>query len=486
MSVELLFGFTALAAVSLFWSFVRLERAGHSVWTVLLVLWILVLDASLYADPNEVPVGLFHPGVGRDPDPTDEILESAISFRLVDLVIPIAVGARLYARGLPERIRMSSVWLLAFFAWLVGAAVIGVLNANASNLIAFELKALIYLGIFGLVASVPIRTFVEGRGLPLLIYGSATIAAALIVMDGMSLSFALDLPLLPLPHVGTMGADAAGIFVPLGVIAFCLALVSAQRRLRLFVAAGPLLLSPVVASQRAAIITLVVALGVFALGAFATRRRVQARPTEFALLGTLVLGLAFLPPAASLALGSHDARFPFEAEVEETFTSRAKQQSAQSRVNQWRKAGELIEERPVTGWGLGKTYIHYDAGHYQFFETNYTHNIGGDLLIRTGAIGLMLFTFAVVLALLDGLAAWLRHPDDTAAVLAFGAVAIISGLLARGMVESLFEKYRLATMLGITLGIVGSVAVEPVRARFAQRLQPKAEKAWSSGTSFAR
>src|SRR5918992_4679412 len=138
MSPFLLFAFAALAGVSLFWWFVRLERAGHSATTVLLVLWILVLDASLHADPNKVPAGLFHPGVGPDPDPTDDILESAVSFRLVDLVIPIALGARLYARGFPARIRMSSIWLLAFFGWLVGAALIGLINSNSPDLIAFE------------------------------------------------------------------------------------------------------------------------------------------------------------------------------------------------------------------------------------------------------------------------------------------------------------------------------------------------------------
>lgn len=485
MSVYLLFGFAALAGISLFWWFVRLERAGQSATTVLLVLWILVLDAALYADPNEIPVGLFHPGVGADPDPTDEIIESAVSFRLVDLIIPVALGARLYAKGIPARMRTSTVWLFVFFAWLVAAAFIGIFNANSPDLIAFELKTLVYLGVFALVASVPIRTLVEGHGFARLLYGSALIATGLIIADGMNISTGLDIPLLPLPRVGTLGADAAGIFVALGMIALALALIRERDRLRLFVASGPLLLSPVVASQRAAIITLVVGLTVFGLGALVTRRRLQGTPTEFALVGMLALTLATLPPVASLALGSHDARLPFEAEVTETFTSRAKEQSAQSRRNQWRKATELIEERPVTGWGLGKTYVHYDAGHFKFFETNYTHNIGGDLLMRTGAVGLALFLIVILLAVRDGLGAWRRNGDAVAAALGLASVAIISGLLARGMVESLFEKYRLATMLGIVLGIVGSVAVSPVRARSAEP-QTRLDKEWNSGTSFAR
>jgi O-antigen ligase len=485
MSVFLLFAFAALAGVSLFWWFVRQERTGHSVTTILFVLWILVLDAALHDNPNQVPAGLFHPGVGPDPDPTDAIIESAVSFRLIDLIIPIALGARLYARGLPTRIRMSSIWLLAFFAWLVGAALIGVMNSNSPDLIAFESKALIYLGLFGLVASVPINTLAESRGLSWLLSGSALIATFLIFTDGIGFTFSVDvIPLVPLPSVGTLGADAAGIFVALGVIALAIALVRERGRIQWFATAAPLLLSPVVSSQRAAIGTLIVALLVFGVAAIATRRKLHATPTEFALVAMLALSLTILPPVAALALGSHDARLPFEREVQQTFTSTAKRQSAESRLNQWRKAGELIEERPVTGWGLGMTYTHFDAGHKTFFETNYTHNIFGDLLMRTGAIGLFLFALATMLALLDGLAAWRRHPNDVAAVLALAAVAIISGLLARGMVESLFEKYRLATMLGIVLGIVGSAALSPVRARLGE--QTSTEKAWSSETSFAR
>ena len=194
----------------------------------------------------------------------------------------------------------------------------------------------------------------------------------------------------------------------------------------------------------------------------------------------LALGLALLPPSVALATGSPDANLPFAGSVDETFHSTAKEQSAESRVNQWRKARDLIEQRPVAGWGLGKTYTHYDPGHREFFTTNLTHNIVGDLLLRTGVIGVLLFSIAMLLAVSDGWTAWRRQQDDLAAALALASVAIIAGLLARGMVESLFEKFRLATLLGITLGIIGSVAVAPLRARArADRRLGEPEQAWS-------
>jgi O-antigen ligase len=283
-----------------------------------------------------------------------------------------------------------------------------------------------------------------------------------------------------------VGADAASVFVALGTLALALAAFRPEQRLRLFAAAGALLTAPAVAGQRAAILGLAVSIGVLLIGLVATTRRLKATPTEFALLFVMGVGLATLPPAAALAMGSPDARLLFAGSVEKTFTSQAKQQSEESRVNQWRKAGQLIEERPVTGWGLGKTYTHYDPGHREFFTTNFTHNVIGDLLLRTGAIGVVLFLIAMLLASLDGWLAWRRQTDDLAAALALASLAIIAGLLARGMVESLFEKFRLASLLGITLGIIGSVAVQPVRARQRepQRLQ-EPEKAWSSGISSA-
>jgi O-antigen ligase len=485
MSLIMLLAYAAVFAVSAFWFLVRLERRGRSVTTVLIVLWILVIESALYDNPNNVPNGLFHPGIGEDPNPDDEIIDYAISFRLVDLIVPIALAARLYAVGLPDRIRGSSVWIAAFITWLVGAGLIGFINGTSPGLITFELKAIVYLGVLGLAASVPPGAYLEGGGLHRLIYGSALIASALIVSDGLSLDFALDIPILPLPDVGAIGADAASVFVALGVFALTLASFQEQHRLRLFAAAGPLLVAPALAGQRAAILGLLISVAILLIGLVLTTRRLRATATEFALLALLGLGLATLPPAASLALGSPNARLPFAEDVETTFSSTGKRQSAEARLNQWRKAGELIEERPVTGWGLGKTYVHYDPGHREFFETNYTHNIVGDLLLRTGAIGLLLFLIAIVLALADGWSAWRRQRDDLAAALALASTAIIVGLLARGMVESLFEKFRLATLLGIMLGIVGSTAVSPLRARYGEPHQAQPEQAWSSRISSA-
>ena len=48
-------------------------------------------------------------------------------------------------------------------------------------------------------------------------------------------------------------------------------------------------------------------------------------------------------------------------------------------------AVNLIEQRPVLGWGLGKEFQYFDPGFNAFFQIHVTHNIGIDLLLGTGS-----------------------------------------------------------------------------------------------------
>jgi hypothetical protein len=88
--------------------------------------------------------------------------------------------------------------------------------------------------------------------------------------------------------------------------------------------------------------------------------------------------------------------------------------------------------------------------------TDLTENIGLDLFLRTGGIGLTLFLVALVMSLANGFAAWRLHPDRMVAVLALALVAVVIGMVAQGQVESIFENYRIATLLGLSLGLLRS------------------------------
>ena len=426
----------------------RLERTGRSATVVYLLLGLLVLESALYPDESRIPTGLIHPGGG------------ALSFRLVDVLIPVALLARALARGFPRRLELTALWWTVLLFWLGFAAVEGALNGNSLSLDMFEAKAILYLGLFALAAGVPLAEYVKPERLERLLIGAAVLAALLVFTDQAGISMTLGIPVFPLASTGEMGADAATLFASLGIIAAVVGACREERRLRLLLASTPLLISTVAATQRAALLGVVVSLVALALLVPLAGRRVRTTPTELGLLGLAMVGLLLVPfvVAASTGLGG-SASVPLSTTLSSTLNSGEKRLSAKARVAQFGAARRLIEQRPVFGWGLGKTYSYYDPGPRQFAVTNLTHNIGTDLLLRTGVFGLALFLASVISSLSAGIAVWRRYPGEAAvAAFALAAVADLAGLMAKGMAESLFEKYRLAAFMGLLAGALVSAA----------------------------
>ena len=130
----------------------------------------------------------------------------------------------------------------------------------------------------------------------------------------------------------------------------------------------------------------------------------------------------------------------FANTVGNTLNSQEKQQSAQDRINKWSVAFADAKQHVLLGQGLGFTYSYFQAGPNQFIQTDLTENIGLDLWLRTGLIGLGLFLLALLTSLVNGFATWRLHPDPTVAVLALALFAVVIGMIAKGQVESIFEK----------------------------------------------
>jgi O-antigen ligase len=215
----------------------------------------------------------------------------------------------------------------------------------------------------------------------------------------------------------------------------------------------PLLICPLPVGQRAALVGLIVSIGALALAVPFGGRRVRTTPTEVALVLAVGLGLIILPTFAPAVTEQDTNALPL-ASLTTPFTNRAKQLSGEDRVYQWRKARVLIAARPVFGYGLGFTYVTWDPGYYTFRVNFLTHNIVGDLLLRTGAVGLILFLIPVALALVLALRGWSGLIDARLAGIALGAGAAFAGLLAKGLFESIFEKYRLALFLAVLVGMI--------------------------------
>jgi O-antigen ligase len=424
---------------ALFVWFMRLERAGRAVVVVAFMLGLVIAEAAIYQSQNEIPIGLFHPEY------------RSLSFRLLDIVIPAAILARLVQRGRSRAPNPTLLLWLALLAWLATAGLIGAYDGNPLKLVGFHGKAIVYLGALVLAADIPLEQYIAKGRLERFLGWTAALALALIATDIAHVDITRDLPLLPLQDLGTMGSDAATIFTGLGSLALAIGLFSARGRGRLLATAVPLLASPVVADQRAAFIALAVALATVLAGMLLSRRRVHVTPSEGALAVAAVAAILLVSTLPGF-IGDTTVKLPFQDELTTTFTSYEEVLTTRDRLNQWSAAGPLIRERPIFGWGLGKEYTYYDPGFLVFKSIDLTHNIFGDLLLRSGAVGLALFLLALGSTAIRLLRAWWTQGDDRAAAFALGTGAIVAGLLGKGMAESIFEKYRLCIALGLGIG----------------------------------
>jgi len=170
-------------------------------------------------------------------------------------------------------------------------------------------------------------------------------------------------------------------------------------------------------------------------------------------LRKIVRRLAGLLAGASAAGHGYN---PTQGKVAASFTSAGKADSAQSRKNQWKVSSELIAQRPLLGWGLGEQYTHIEKIENApaiIAHNDLTHDIFLDVLLRTGVVGLLFLLFALASTAVTGLRAAYLRVSPRIVALGLGSTAILVEMITRGAVESIFEKERLAVLLGFGVGI---------------------------------
>jgi hypothetical protein len=448
--VFLLFAALAVAGM-LFYVFVQWERTAREHWVVFLLVGLLIVESTLYGNFNDVPRGIFHPGSG------------SFQFRLPEVIITVALLARLAVRGMPTRIGVPALMWAAVAAWWTLEALEGLIRHNSTVQLPYEAKAIVYvMGSYALASGVPVRRFLDGRGIERTVRWSAVAATVLILLTVSHKSYAAHLPLIPLTNFGTLGTDAATIFVVVGVIGLLLELAKESRSGLTLLATVPLLLSAFFAFQRAVLLMLgacVAFLVVVAMGRTA-RERLRVRAGEVLITALAVVGVVLAVSVVPAITAQRPVSTPFASTlgraINITLNSNGKAESAQARLNKWSVSFSDARQHLILGEGLGFTYAYYVPGPNKFVTTDLTENIGLDLLLRTGIIGVILFVVALGMSLVNGFAAWRLHPDRFVAVLALALVAVIIGFIAKGQVESVFENYRLATVLGLSLGMLRS------------------------------
>lgn len=432
-------------ATGLFALFVHWERSGCEHFVVFLLLGLLLAETTLYENQDLMPRSIFHPGSGT------------FDFRLPEVIITLALLARLAVRGVPRRVGLPALAWGAFAAWMLVALAEGILRHNSLIKLPYEAKSVIYVvGGYALASGVPIRRYLAGPGLERLVRIAAAAATLLILLSSAHKSFVIKIPGLPLPNFGVLGSDAAAVFVAIGVVGLVVELAKERRSAVTLLCGIPLFVAPFLAFQRAvllmegAAVTVVV---LTALGATARRRwRLTLAPVLLAALA--VVGTVLVVSVIPAIVGGGSPSIPLESNVVSTFESPVKAQSAQDRLTKWQVAWDDIREHPFIGRGMGFEYSYYVTGPNQFMETDITENLGLDLLLWAGLIGLVIFVLALAVSIVNGISTWRFHADPMVATLALGLLAVVVGIVTKGMVESVFEKYREATVLGLSLGML--------------------------------
>jgi hypothetical protein len=454
LAVLVLLG-VAVAIVKLF---IRWEREGKEHLAPLVLLGLLVVEATIYADQNTLPRGIFHPGSG------------SAQLRLPEIYITLALLARLIARGRPTRIGLPAGLWLAFAAWMAVGSVEGELYHNQLSLNLFEAKDILYIvGAYALAAGVPVRRYFDSGDLFKLGYLAVACISLVDVMSIGGITVNTSLPLLPLQDFGEVGSETAALCLGIVTVCFLCKMASGPIRLRHALMLVPVIVGVVLANQRAVVVNLGVVVLVVVLALLVGNRRGIDRRFSIGLGHVLltalaIVGVTILVLVVPAAVNEQPVKVPLATTFQNLFHSEGKAESAQDRLNLASATEALIPQHLWIGFGLGVVFQYYEAGSRTVVTIPLAHNIVLDLWLRLGLIGLVLFVVAYAGSVDMGLRVWRRHADPRVAALALALVAVSAGLIATAFLEPFLDEYRLATLFGVTIGMLrGTVTSTTLR-----------------------
>ena len=435
-------------AVGVIAVFVRWERQGKDHLVPLVLLALLVVEATIYADQNTLPRSLFHPGSG------------SAQLRIPEIYITLALIARLIARGKPTRIGLPAGLWLAFAAWMVVGMIEGHLYHNVLTQDLYEAKDILYIvGAYALAAGVPVRRYIDSGDL--LRLGNLTVVCITIVdlMTIAHISLNTHIPELPLQDFGAVGNETAALALAIVTMCFFVRLASGPLRSWDVIALVPVVTALILSNQRAVLVNLGVVVGVLLVLLLAgpwrgAVRRFRVRSGQIVLTALAVAGVTLAVLFIPAMVNQAPVRVPLSSQFNALFHSQGKVESAQDRLNLASEAEKLIPQHLMIGWGLGVEFQYYESGKRSVITIAYAHNIALDLLLRLGLVGLVMFIAALAYSLVDGVNAWRRHPDPVVAALALAIIAVLAGLLATAFLEPFLDEYRLATVFGVSLGML--------------------------------
>jgi O-antigen ligase len=450
---------TAVVALFAHW-----ERSGLSHVPAAIILGILTFESILLPAPAATPDGLFRfRGAGED-------------LRTVGVLMFLALIGRWWARGFPTRVSRTGLLWAATALWYCGAAWIGIARGHDSDLVKFELQSLLYLaGGYLLLAGTPVAAFLARRAVGWWITVLTVVVGIVALTTLFDVFTDVSLGLQSFPSLGAYGPSGRSVVSAIAVVTVITEACRSRPRSWIIVCALLLLLSPVVGIQRASLVQALLCFGGLLIIAFGRtwRRRAMVTPTMSGLVVLGIIGLVVavvvIPPAVtgeqSIVMRSLDRAFGGEGQTA----------SAEARQILWSDSRDLIEEHPIAGWGLGKRTALARPFPLDPMEMS-SHNILLDLWIRAGVVSVLLFLAALASSLWDATSTWRRHPDPIVGAFAIGCAVALIGLIGKGLVEPLFDNFRLATLLGMLLGGIAAAANTPAEPP-SSRTEPELKRA---------
>jgi O-antigen ligase len=427
-----------------------LEERGRPEVILLVVLGFILVDALLFPDGGNEPPGIFRLTIlGHD-------------YRTADLLIVLGLVARLASRGLPRRVTGTGLLWGTFFAVFVLAAPLGLANGHSSTLVIFQTKFVLETGGMAvLVAGVALSKLTSPSFIGKTAWFVGMLSIVPIIFGSLGKA-----EYLPLPHGAGfanqgLGADTATVLLSFGFLLMMVEVCSRHPRVGVIMWCGLLIICPIFTGQRAALIGMVVTLSCVAVVMLGRRwrQRSPARLTQLLPviacvvipLGTIALLNARTSPASS--------SIPVVSSLGGRFGGTGKTQSANVRLTVWTLGRHLAEERPVFGWGLGQDFnVFQSNGSEDPFTGGDFHDIAIDLAVTTGVTGLALFGFALTASLWSAFVTWRIGRNGAISAMALAAGILILQLIAKGLFESVFQKYRLALIFGLFIGIIAAAA----------------------------
>lgn len=243
---------------------------------------------------------------------------------------------------------------------------------------------------------------------------------------------------------GRAGADIATISCVVAMLALAIPRITPKERTAVVLAAVFLVF---VSAQRAAILLSLLPLIAAAAIWYVKLNREKAS----ILLTTFLLSSAVLIPFLLAAILDPDVNQKMTQYLHSTFFREAKQLSLESRLVQWEIATSDLENSPILGQGVGGTTVSFrDPGVDHSAITNITHNSFLDFALRFGVpMGGLIIVMLLVLVASRMVAAW-KYGYYSLWMCAWA----VMGLLAKGMVESVFFKPRLVPLLAVLIAVL--------------------------------